>query len=107
MYFRFRQFCFINVQSYTCCHIKSMFVQRERKRERESEIERERERRRERRRERGRQRERVRERGIASLKREQLLYYNVISIVSKRKFSIWSKRTLNGLFSLNQEYITV
>ena len=42
MYFRFRQFCFINVQSYTCCHIKSMFVQRERKRERESEIERER-----------------------------------------------------------------
>ena len=91
MYFCFRQFCFINVQSYTCCHIKSMFVQRERKRETE----------------RQRETERVRERGIGSLKREQLLYYNVISIVSKRKFSIWSKRTLKGLFSLNQEYITV
>ena len=82
-----------------------MFVQRERKRERESEIERERDG--ERDGEREGDRERVRERGIASLKREQLLYYNVISIVSKRKFSIWSKRTLNGLFSLNQEYITV
>ena len=104
IYFCFRRFCFVNVQSYTCCHIKSMFVQRERKRERDTE----RERKRERQRDRGqRGTERVRERGMGSLKREPLLHYNVISIVFKRKFSIWSKRTLNGLFSLNQEYITV
>ena len=48
IYFCFRRFCFINVQSYTCCHIKSMFVQRERKRERDTERERKRERQRDR-----------------------------------------------------------
>ena len=75
--------------------------------EREKERKRYREREKERETERQRGTERVRERGMGSLKREPLLYYNVISIVSKQKFLIWSKRTLNGLFSLNQEYITV
>ena len=84
-----------------------MSREREREKEREKERERERERDGERETERQRETERVREREIGSLKREQLLYYNVISVVSKRKFSIWSKRTLKGLFSLNQEYITV
>ena len=86
---------------------KYVCPEREKERKRERKRERERERDGERETERQRETERVREREIGSLKREQLLYYNVISVVSKRKFSIWSKRTLKGLFSLNQEYITV